>query len=207
MKRTPIKPKAKKCAGTGLAKGHGCGKETMHSIYGLGKMCGCYSDWLLNSENGKLKMQRAMFVSKKERSRIERDKTKEAREKLKTLSQYEAEAKAVFQKWVRLRDKDLPCISCGNPKPTDWCGSHYFAAGTYSGMIFDERNVHGACNTFCNLMNSGNLIGYRIGLVNRFGEDFVKQLEYDANERRNYKYTKAELIEIKQKYLKKIKEL
>lgn len=149
----------------------------------------------------------ALKVVREKKSKEWKAEKKVIRENLKTLSDYEAEAKNVFQKWVRLRDKDLPCISCGNPNAADWCGSHYFPAGMYSGMIFDERNVNKSCNTFCNLMNSGNLIGYRIGLINRFGEEFVKKLESDANERRNYKYTKAELIEIKQKYLKKINEL
>jgi hypothetical protein len=128
-------------------------------------------------------------------------------EKLKTLSQYEADAKKSFQKWVRLRDKDLPCISCDNPKPKDWAGGHYFPAGTYSGLIFDERNVHGQCNTYCNRNLHGNLIEYRKGLVKRYGLEFVEQLESEADEKRNYKYTKAELIAKKIQYDLLIKEM
>lgn len=48
--------KEKPCKGTGIAKGYGCGVKTYHRIYGLGKMCGCYSGWLLNTDAGKLKL-------------------------------------------------------------------------------------------------------------------------------------------------------
>jgi hypothetical protein len=128
-------------------------------------------------------------------------------EKLKTLSQYEAEAKKSFQKWVRLRDKDQPCISCGNTKPTDWCGSHYFSAGMYSGLMFDPRNCHGACNTYCNKYLSGNLIEYRKGLVNRYGLEYVEKLESEADQKRNHKYAKHELIAKKLQYDLLIKEM
>lgn len=132
---------------------------------------------------------------------------KALKESLFSLSDYEREAKKVFQKWVRLRDKDLPCISCGNSKTNDWAGGHYYPAGMYSGLIFDERNCHKQCNTYCNKHLSGNLIEYRKGLIKRYGINFVEELEAIANEKRNYKYTKNELIAKKLQYEIKIKEI
>ncbi len=126
---------------------------------------------------------------------------------LKTLSELEAEAKKSFQKYIRLRDKDLPCISCGNVNTADWAGGHYFSAGMYSGLIFDERNCHKQCNTYCNCQLSGNLLEYRKGLINRFGFQFVNQLEVDSDRLRNYKWTREQLIAKKLKYDIKIKEL
>jgi hypothetical protein len=142
----------------------------------------------------------------KEALEWKREKAK-IKESIKTLSQYEAEAKKSFQHWIRLRDKNLPCISCRNPKPADWCGSHYFSAGMYSGLMFDPRNCHGSCNTYCNKYLSGNLLEYRKGLIKRYGIEFVEQLESESNEKRNYKYTKNELIAIKLKYDILIKEI
>ena len=52
---------------------------------------------------------------------------------------------------------------------------------------------------------SGNLLQYRKGLINRYGIDFVENLDKLSNELRNYKYTKQELIDIKKKYDNKIK--
>lgn len=129
------------------------------------------------------------------------------RNELKTLGQYEADAKKSFQRYIRTRDTGLPCISCGTQNAKEIHASHYFNANLYSGLIFDERNVNASCD-YCNVYLSGNLIGYRKGLVERFGKEFVEQLESESNSKRNYKYTKEELISIKKKYdslIKKIK--
>lgn len=122
------------------------------------------------------------------------------KEKLKTLSEYEADAKKSFQRFIRFRDKDLPCISCGNANPTDWAGGHFYSAGMYSGFIFDERNCHKQCNTHCNKHLSGNLLEYRKGLIKRYGNDFVNELDNISDSKRDYKYTKAELIAKKLQY-------
>ena len=125
----------------------------------------------------------------------------ERKEKLKTLSDYEADAKKVFQAWVRKRDALLPCISCGKHNCSDWAGGHYFDAGTYSGLMFHEWNVNKQCNTYCNKYLSGNKPNYRIGLVNKIGLENVMWLEENKDRLRSHKYTKHELIEIKEKYL------
>lgn len=128
------------------------------------------------------------------------------RESTKTLGQYEADAKKAIQKWIRMRDKDQPCISCGTYTAELFDGGHYFKAELFSGLIFDERNIHKQCRQ-CNFRLNGNEIQYRIGLVKRYGEDFVKQLEEDSNKKRDHKYTKNELIAKKLQYEIKIKEL
>ena len=106
-----------------------------------------------------------------------------------------------------MRDAKLPCISCGKLNATDWAGGHFYSAGMYSGLMFDERNCHKQCNSHCNKFLSGNLLEYRKGLIERYGPDFVNQLDQISNEKRNYKYTKEELIAKKLQYEIKIKEL
>ena len=144
---------------------------------------------------------------KEKESRDWKQRKKTLKEKTKTLSQYESEAKKSFQHWIRLRDKDLPCISCNQHNTKDWSGGHYFPAGIYSGMIFNEKNCHKQCNSHCNMFLSGNLLEYRKGLIKRYGEDYVNNLESLSDSKRVYKYTKQELIAIKLKYDIKIKEL
>ncbi len=119
---------------------------------------------------------------------------------VKKLSEYEAEAKTAFQKWIRLRDKDEPCISCGTFTADEWAGGHYHQAGIYSGVIFNELNCNKQCNAHCNKYLSGNLIEYRKNLVKKIGLEKVLELEQLANDTRKYKYTKEELIAIKKKY-------
>lgn len=92
----------------------------------------------------------------------------------------------------------MPCISCkSNSKLVD--GGHYRKAEIYSGVIFDENNCHSQCQK-CNRYLGGNEAEYRNGLVERYGEKFVIDLEEKARITKNYKYSKDELLEIKKKY-------
>jgi hypothetical protein len=127
------------------------------------------------------------------------------KDKLKTLGQYEAEAKKSFQKWIRMRDDKQPCISCGIEQTDLWDGGHYKKAEIYSGVIFDENNCHKQCRK-CNRFLNGNELNYRQGLIQRYGIDFADHIEQKANETRNHKFTKEELIAKKLKYDLLIKE-
>jgi hypothetical protein len=142
--------------------------------------------------------------AKKEATEWKKDKAI-LKEKLKTLGQYEADAKKSFQKWIRMRDSDKCCISCGK-FVNDPAGGHYFSAGMYSGLMFNEMNCHLQCNSHCNKFLSGNLLEYRKGLIKRYGNKFVEDLESISDSNRNYKYTKEELIAKKLKYDILIKE-
>jgi hypothetical protein len=127
------------------------------------------------------------------------------KEKLKTLGQYEADAKKSFQKYVRMRDEKRPCISCGIENTELWDGGHYKKAEIYSGVIFDENNCHKQCRK-CNRFLGGNELNYRSGLIQRYGIEYTDQIEEKANNTRNYKFTKEELIAKKLKYDILIKE-
>ena len=71
-----IEVKEKPCLGMGIAKGYGCGHKTKHRIYGLGKMC-CYPNWLLTSDNGKVKMAKSLNFAKIKTKREQKQKDKD----------------------------------------------------------------------------------------------------------------------------------
>lgn len=181
----------------------GCGNETFKLQYGLCPKC--LYDFYTTDERGKILYQKSFLpkVSLKLKA-FDKAKTKQMRENVKTLSQYESEAKKVFQKYIRLRDEHLNCISCGTTKAKSWHGSHFYSANLYSGLIFDERNVHKSCD-YCNVFLHGNLLEYRKGLIERYGLKYVEELEAESVNKRIYKYTKDELIKIKNVYNEKIK--
>lgn len=200
-----IEPKEKPCKGINKAKSYkGCGTPTLYRTMGL---CNhCLGDFLFGNDNGKLLMKKSIIPKAKLLVKKEsKAKDKAAREKLKTLGQYEAEAKKSFQKFIRLRDSELNCISCDTPTSDIWDGGHYKKAEIYSGVIFDERNCNKQCR-YCNRFLGGNEANYRTGLVKRFGEPYVLELEIYSNETRQHKYTKQELIDIKKFYDLKIKQ-
>lgn len=125
---------------------------------------------------------------------------------LKKLSEYEAEARKEFQTYIRLRDRNQPCISCGCLQAKQWDGGHFLKAELFTGLIFNENNCHKQCSR-CNDIFSGNELEYRDGLIKRYGYHFVLKLEKEKDKHRVYKFTKDELIQIKFKYKQKIKEL
>ena len=127
-------------------------------------------------------------------------------EKLKTLGQYEADAKKSFQKWVRLRDADENCISCNGNDKDLWDGGHFKKAEIYSGVIFNPANCHKQCRK-CNRFLGGNELMYRQGLIQRYGLEYTENIENLANETRQHKFTKAELIAKKLQYDLLIKEM
>ncbi len=143
------------------------------------------------------------YTAKKAEEKASKQWIKEKKvlkEKLKTLGQYETEARKVFQMWIRkVRDKDRACISCGVFNTPQWDAGHFYSANQFSGLMFDQDNVHKQCSV-CNDYLSGNLLAYREGLINRYGLEFVERLEKQKDNGRNYKYTKVELVEIKNKY-------
>lgn len=127
---------------------------------------------------------------------------KKMQEDLETIQDLVKATQIVFNKYIRLRDKDELCISC-KQKPKKSNAGHYYNANNHWNVRFDERNVHLQCE-HCNTFLSGNLINYRENLLKKIGEGKFQLLEAEANKTR--KFTKEELKEIIETYKKKIKQ-
>src|SRR6476620_9200397 len=61
----------------------------------------------------------------------------------KSTTELEHESKDEVQFWVKQRDIDKACISCGSgfQIQSNWHGGHCFKAETHSGVQFDEENI------------------------------------------------------------------
>jgi len=196
-----IKTKEKKCKGTGKAKGHGCGYNTMVRHYGL--CTGCYRAWLLNTPEGQEKVFKSTLRASVKVKTDKRKEFKELKEQHKSIAKLIQEARTPFQQWIRKRDANLKCVSCGKDSET-WDAGHYYKAEIYTGLIFDERNVNKQC-VYCNQWLDGNEGNYRHRLVSKFGSDWMFKLDEDAIKLKSYKFTRDELISIKKKYQEKLK--
>ena len=122
---------------------------------------------------------------------------------LKTLQDWLKEAQTIFNKYVRLRDSGLWCISCNLP-PKKKNAGHYFSSGGHSNVRFDEDNVHLQCEA-CNTFLSGNLLQYQIGIQKKIGAQKLLELQERAHVTK--KWTIDELKEIIETYKKKVNEL
>jgi hypothetical protein len=119
--------------------------------------------------------------------------------KPKSLPKLKADLQEAFNAYIRRRDADLPCISCGQYKCLQ--AGHYFAVKGYDGLRYDEDNVHGEC-AGCNCFDESHLIGYGRNLVKRIGQERYDALVERAAEykRNGYKFSRSEVIEIIEKY-------
>ena len=199
-----MNPGLKKCKGVGIARGHGCGLVQFRRRYGLGLQCGCYQRWLFETDEGKEVLNKSIVRSKKKVQIQNERKYKEQKERLKSIAKLIQEARKPFQQWIRKRDANYLCICCDKDSET-WDSGHYYKAELYSGVIFNELN----CNkqtVYCNQYLHGNEGEYRKGLIKRYGLKSVEELDKIAIETKNKKWTREELILIKEKYKRKLKE-
>lgn len=137
------------------------------------------------------------------RKSAERKKTREAKERIKTRSERLADTQTWVNRYVRLRDKDLPCISCGRFHNGQYHAGHYRSVGSAPELRFEVSNIHKQCSA-CNSYLSGNLINYRIRLIEKIGVEKVEWLE-GKHEAKHY--TNEEIDEIKAKYKTLCREL
>jgi hypothetical protein len=134
----------------------------------------------------------------------ERAQFKERKAKLKTNGERKAGAQAALNRWVvHGRDVDQPCISCGRFHQGANHGGHYRSRGSAPHLALDPRNVHRQCYP-CNVQLHGNLINYRLGLIARYGVEYVEALEADQEPRH---HSGADYDAIRAQYVEKLKEL
>ena len=138
-------------------------------------------------------------IKKEDKKRLN-DKKKE----LLTLSDHLKLTQMVVNKYIRLRDKDELCISCGKKINGVEHASHYLSSGGHSNIRFHEDNIWKSCYK-CNVMLSGNQTSYRIRLIKKIGVERVEWLEDNAYIEK--KWTREELKEIQEIYKAKIKNL
>lgn len=196
MKRTgPIKPKHKR-------KCHGCGEQ--------------YKPWSTTQKAcsitcaqkvGQKELERKQAREAKER----RAELRQAKQGLKTAKVLTQELQPVFNAWVRTRDVDEPCISCGrydheipdHHTGGKWDCGHYRSVGACPELRFEPLNAHKQCK-YCNKDLSGNVVEYRLRLTDRIGQEALAWVEGPHEPK---KYTREQLLDMRKHYLKAKREL
>jgi hypothetical protein len=120
---------------------------------------------------------------------------------------YKKELDEVFAEYIRLRDSNgdtFRCISCGQVKPMSQCQCGHYISRAHMATRFDENNCNGQC-VGCNIFKSGNVVEYRFGLIDKYGEEVVNQLEAMRNDQRQIK--DPEYKELIQYYKDKVKQM
>jgi len=157
---------------------------------------------------------------KDSRETTEKNRKKRVREMRKELSDSDRnfwikKTQTVFNKYIRLRDKNEPCISCGRNEVEyvfggAWDCGHYRSCGAQHQLRFNPLNAHKQCKV-CNggsakYAKKGETVGksYRINLIEKIG---FKNVEWLEKEHPIKNWTIDELKEIYEEYRLKVKEL
>jgi hypothetical protein len=96
----------------------------------------------------------------KEAKKVFNRNTKELKKGIKRRKEWVNDLQALFNIWVRFRDKEDPCISCGrtnkqvatNEAPLRgglWDAGHYHSRGAREELSFNRDNCHKQCKS-CN---------------------------------------------------------
>lgn len=125
----------------------------------------------------RLKAEKRQAVKAAKLAAADRRDTRAKLQKLKSNATLAAEAQVFVNKYVRLRDAHLGCVSCDKPASWDgqWHASHFRSVGAASGLRFHLWNIHKACSV-CNNHLSGNIANYAPRIVERIGAGKVDWL-------------------------------
>ncbi|CAG8948304.1 unnamed protein product [Penicillium salamii] len=124
----------------------------------------------------------------RKQDRLQREDLRQRRERLKGKSEWNREAQAAVNKFIFWRDYGDPCIACGKALNYGVRGgavdaSHYRSRGAAPWLRFNVFNNNAGC-VHCNRDLSGNLIPYRINLIEKFGLHRVERIEHDSTVRK-----------------------
>lgn len=195
-----MKPKQKKCRGSGKALGHGCGQLTFERTLGLCREC--YPTWLRETPEGRERVSKHTLKATAPRRQIE-----EARQRKtdRTKLQY---LKTNVQTWchrfIKERDKGKPCVSCGQPWSDDHQAGHWKKASDYSTLKYWEFNIHNQCKG-CNLMKDGNVQRYADRILKRISPEQKQEIERMCIQEKqmDFKWDRQELEELRDYYKEK----
>lgn len=149
------------------------------------------------------------------REKAERADIRERKAALKSDGDLKKEAQKAFNAFIRARDYDQPCISCGNRNPPNlpggqWDCGHFKTVGGFPELRFVERNAYKQCKP-CNAGSAKYQAkavtveaAYRANLTERFGPELVEWLD-GPHEMTNYR--RDDFIRIRDEYRKKTREL
>lgn len=120
-----------------------------------------------------------------------------------------------FGEWIKLRDCPNgygSCISCNkrlvypNSDGSVHAGHLYPRSVVYNSLYFHPMNVHAQC-MFCNTHLEGNTMEFRKGIVRKYGEAVLDELDLIKTKGMGQKWYDQDYKEKAAEYRKKSREL
>ncbi|NOR57205.1 MAG: hypothetical protein GQ474_01630 [Sulfurimonas sp.] len=126
---------------------------------------------ILKSKKTTEKQKKKATTQRKKENQIAKTKLRD-----EDRSHWLKTAQTVVNKYVNLRDKQQPCISCDKPVGYSQEAGHYMSRGGNGAIRFYTLNIHSQCHK-CNCYMGANLTPYKVKLIAKYGIEKVEWLE------------------------------
>jgi hypothetical protein len=120
--------------------------------------------------------------------------------KTKSVTQLKKLADAAFSQYIRLRDQGR-CYTCTKQDEPKYMQCGHFVSRSYNYYRYDEKNCHAQC-VGCNVFKHGNMVTYAVRFVSDYGVETLREFEHNRFKER--RFTPKELLELIEKYKRKI---
>lgn len=129
-----------------------------------------------------------------------------------TLTWYKEQTWTEFSIYIRTRDclrfKGVPnkgiCVTCNREYDFKNLQAGHFISGRGNSVLFDETCVYTQCYG-CNMGRGGAYVEYFIFMEQEWGREFIEELRIKKT--KTVKYTKDDLLRLKETFINKTEEL
>lgn len=122
---------------------------------------------------------------------------------IKPLSYWKAKTQQAVNAYVRARDGNEPCISCGRHHTGQYHAGHYLTTAAHPELRYNPDNIHKQCSA-CNNHKSGNISEYRPRILAKIGQD---RLDWIEGPHPPAKYTRQDLQAIEADFKARLKSM
>jgi hypothetical protein len=136
----------------------------------------CNSDCMFN--NIKHALPKLIAKGAKIKEKAVKVRHKEATKKLRTRTQWYNMLQVEVNKYVRLRDANEPCCTCGTTNHgIKYDAGHCFTRAARPDLRFNLTNIHKQCSVNCNQHGSGMRLEYQAFIANSYGPNHFEWLK------------------------------
>jgi hypothetical protein len=136
----------------------------------------CNSDCMFN--NIKHALPKLIAKGAKIKEKAVKVRHKEATKKLRTRTQWYNMLQVEVNKYVRLRDANEPCCTCGTTNHgIKYDAGHCFTRAARPDLRFNLTNIHKQCSVNCNQHGSGMRLEYQTFIANSYGPNHFEWLK------------------------------
>lgn len=110
---------------------------------------------------------------------------------------YKDKLDRIFSQYIRLRDADqngyIRCISCGKIVLWKEADNGHFINRKHMSLRFSETNCNAQCRS-CNRFDEGNMTGYNLGMIKKYGQQTVDLLIISKNKANKISDTEYKIL-------------